>query len=206
MQFIGKNVIMPEHQQALNYALRHLQNRLSPRLTYHNLWHTEDDVLPGCRRLADLTGVAEAERGVLEIAAAFHDIGFVESYMDHEQVGANTAVQILPSFGYSSAEIEQVVGMIMATRLPQTPHNMLEEIIADADLDVLGRPDFLARNGCLREELANYGREIPLPQWYESQLAFLENHTYFTWGARQLRNEQKRQNMALLRQKCHMLL
>ena len=32
--------------------------------------------------------------------------------------------------------------MIMATRLPQSPHGLLQEILADADLDVLGSAVF----------------------------------------------------------------
>lgn len=54
------------------------------------------------------------------------------------------ARQYLPHFGYTGDEIEQVCDIIMATQMPQNPHNHLGQIICDADLDYLGRNDFLS--------------------------------------------------------------
>ena len=34
----------------------------------------------------------------------------------------------LPEYGYSTGQIDRICGMIMATQIPQTPHNKLEEI------------------------------------------------------------------------------
>ena len=196
-----KIVTAPEHKQAIAYAFNRLQSELSPRLTYHNYWHTKEDVVPGCQRISNLMGIDEEERALLEVSAAFHDIGFVESNRDHELIGAKIATQVLPTFGYSEREIKLVAGMILATRLPQSPHNLLEEILADADLGVLGRPDFLARNACLRQELANYGNEIQSKQWVEGQITFLEKHIYFTPAAKMLYDPLKQQNIAVLKEK-----
>ncbi len=145
-------MIRPDYRQAIAYAFNRLRNELSPKLTYHNFWHTREDVLPGCQRLAHQIGVSEAEMNLLEVSVAFHDLGFVEDYVNHELIGARIAAQTLPNFGFSEREITAVMGMIMATRLPQTPRNLLEEIMADADLGVLGRNDFFERNASLREE------------------------------------------------------
>lgn len=190
-----------KYKQAINYALNGLQNELPAELTYHNYWHTKEDVLPSCQRIAVLMGVDEADLALLEVGAAFHDIGFIKQSRDHELIGTKIAAQILPTFSYSEYEIKLVTGMIMATRLPQSPHNLLEEILADADLDLLGRPDFFARNVCLQQELTNYGYELHLKQWYEAQLAFLEQHTYFTPAAQKLRNAGKQQNIDIVKGK-----
>ncbi|GAB4579313.1 MAG: hypothetical protein Fur0022_20510 [Anaerolineales bacterium] len=195
------NAQISPSMQAIYDTFNLLRKDLSPKLVYHNLWHTTDEVLPGCAQLAQYTGVSEEDWGLLEVAAAFHDIGFIESYTNHEIVGARIAVQRLPQYGFGDREIERVMGMILATRLPQSPRNLLEEILADADLDVLGRPDFLTRNAALRQEWANFGREPPLEQWYEGQLAFLRSHNYFTPAARMLRNERKKKNITLLEDK-----
>lgn len=192
---------MPNISQAIDFALNQLRRELPEKLTYHNLWHTEEDVLPGSIRFAQHSGVSEEDLRLLEVAAAFHDLGFTETYANHELVGTRIAAQVLPGLGFSGRQIETVMGMIMATRLPQSPRNLLEEILADADLDVLGRADFLSRNEALRQEWANYGRETPLEQWYEGQLAFLKNHTYFTPAARMLRNETKKKNIRILEEK-----
>lgn len=191
----------PQYTQAVSFALARLRNELSPKLVYHSLWHTTHEVIPGSARIAQHTGVSEDDLHLLEVAAAFHDVGFTEDYANHEIVGARIVAQVLPEYGFTSRHIEQVMGMIIATRLPQSPRSLLEEIIADADLDVLGRADFLSRNEALRQEWMNFGRETPLEQWYEGQLAFLRNHNYFTPAARMLRNEMKKKSISILEEK-----
>ncbi|GAB4581787.1 MAG: hypothetical protein Fur0022_45370 [Anaerolineales bacterium] len=195
----------PQYQPAIQFALKRLQSELSPKLTYHNAWHTIHDILPGSARLAQHTGVSEDDLRLLEVAAAFHDLGFTEGYANHEMIGARIVAQILPNYDFSVRQIECIMGMIIATRLPQAPRNLLEEILADSDLDVLGREDFFARNEALRQEWMNYGRETPLEQWYEGQLAFLRSHTYFTPAARMLRNEMKKKNIAAIEEKLRAL-
>jgi uncharacterized protein len=195
------NAHIPPSMQAIYDGFNLLRRDLSPKLVYHNLRHTTDEVLPSCAQLAQDAGVSEEDWALLEVAAAFHDIGFIESYTNHEIVGARIAAQMLPLYGFRDREIERVMGMILATRLPQSPRNLLEEILADADLDILGRADFLTRNVALRQEWANFGRETPLEQWVEGQLAFLRSHNYFTPAARLLRNEHKKKNMAFLESK-----
>jgi predicted metal-dependent HD superfamily phosphohydrolase len=193
--------LFPNYTQAFQFALGRLRSELPEKLTYHNLWHTTDDVLPGSVRLAQHTGIAEEEMRLLEVAAVFHDLGFTEAYANHELVGTRIVAQVLPAWGFSERQVERVMGMIMATRLPQAPRNLLEEILADADLDVLGRADFFSRNEALRQEWANHGLETPLQQWYEGQLAFLKSHTYFTPAARMLRNDTKKKNIRILEEK-----
>lgn len=195
----------PDYQAAVAYSLDRLRQELSPRLAYHNLWHTEKDVIPGCVRLAQHSGVTEEELCLLETAAAFHDLGYSESTINHEIIGVRIAAQVLPRFNFANEDIDRIIGMIMATRLPQSPRSRLEEILADADLDVFGRSDFFARNEALRQEWAAFGREVDLKPWLEGQLAFLRSHRYFTPAARMLRDEMKEKNMQMLEEKLREL-
>ena len=87
----------------------------------------------------------------------------------------------------------------MATVVPQAPKTILEQIMADADLDVLGRDDFMFRNNNLRRELAFFGKEFTDTQWFSGQLKFVESHVYFTATARKLRNEVQAKNVAELK-------
>lgn len=193
-----KFMSQPNYRGAIAHALKRLKNDLPITLTYHNLWHTQEEVMPACLKFAQLLDVAEADLRLLEVAAAYHDLGFVEDRVNHELIGARMIGQTLPQFGFSDAQIERIIGMVMATRLPQSPRNLLEEILADADLDVLGRPDFMIRNAILREEWANYNQTVSIKTWYQRQVAFMREHTYFTAVAQMLRNESKLQNIALL--------
>ena len=149
-------------------------------------------------RLAAQEGVTGEALLLLRTAAYFHDLGFVEQREQHEAIGARVAGEALPHFGYRPDQIALIEGMIMATRLPQTPHTLLERILADADLDVCGRDDFLALNGCLRAELAAAGNSVGDREWYSEQIRFLRSHRYWTAAARAERDEVKRANIAAL--------
>ena len=51
----------PDYAQAIAHAYDHLERELSPDLTYHNYWHTREDVVPSCVRLGQHTGISEEE-------------------------------------------------------------------------------------------------------------------------------------------------
>lgn len=185
----------PNYQAAIAYAIETLNNELPPFLTYHSAWHTTDDVLPAAMLFAQLSGVSDDEQRLLEVAAAFHDIGFVYTLEEHEHKGVEVVGEVLPQYRFSAAQITHIQNLILATRLPQSPQNLLEMILADADLDLLGRDDFFERNRALRQELENLGKEMSDKAWYEGQLKFLEAHKYFTATAEQVRGEGKRKHI-----------
>jgi uncharacterized protein len=189
----------PDYEGARQYALTRLREELAPELTYHNRFHTRDDVLAAVRRLAAMIHIGEEETRLLEIAALYHDLGFVVQRQEHERAGADIAAQVLPGLSFSPSQIATIEGMIAATRLPQSPHTLLEEILADADLDVLGRDDFLPRNRALQAELAALGTTLTDEEWYSDQLRFVQNHRYFTSAAHALRAEGKERNIEKLR-------
>lgn len=185
----------PDFQAAQNYAIERITRELSADLRYHSLDHTCCEVVPAVERLAALEGVAGEELVLLRTAAYFHDIGFLAGYADHEHHGIALSTTILPRFGYCPTQVQTVAAMILATRLPQKPRTLCESILADADLAVLGRPDFLARNADLRAEQATLGKTVNDAAWYYSQVAFLRSHRYWTSSARMLHDQQKLQNL-----------
>jgi predicted metal-dependent HD superfamily phosphohydrolase len=77
----------------------------------------------------------------------------------------------------------------------------MEEILADADLDVLGRQDFQTRNEALRAEMAASGINLSDEQWIRTQLRVLQDHHYFTEAARDLRGEGKRKNIRAMEER-----
>jgi uncharacterized protein len=189
--------------EAREYVLSRLATELSERLTYHCLAHTRDDVIPAAMRLAKLASLGEADTLLLEVGALFHDLGFVEQRDGHERIGVRIARSVLPTYGVSAPELDVIEGLIMATKLPQSPRTLLEQLIADADLDVLGRDDFFTINEALRLEMEAAGFPSTLEAWQRAQLAFLEGHTYFTAVAGALRNAGKQRNIVCLRERLH---
>jgi uncharacterized protein len=189
----------PDYEGAQRYALERLERELSPSLSYHSLWHTRDEVAVRAKRLAQEEGLSTEIQQLIGSAACFHDIGFVLQLTDHEIVSARIAAEVLPHFGFLPAHIASVQGMILATQVPQRPHNRLEQILADADLDVLGRDDFFSRNRALRAELAKCGVTTTDDLWYPQQLQFLQLHRYYTKTACCERLQTKQRNAERLR-------
>jgi uncharacterized protein len=189
----------PDFERARQYAVDRLKLQLAPELTYHTIWHTCDDVVPAVERLAARECIRGGDLLLLKTAAYFHDIGFVERRVEHEAAGVGIARTVLPAFGYDEAALDMVDVMIMATRLPQNPPGALAAILADADLDVLGREDFWQRNELLRAELAVLDRPMSDEEWLRGQLRFLEQHRYWTAAARELRDSGKQAHIAELR-------
>jgi uncharacterized protein len=183
---------------AIHYALKRLERELLPGYYYHSVVHTRDDVVPAAERLASLLGLDGEELLLLRTAAYYHDLGYVEQRAAHEAVGVQIAEVVLPRFGYQPAQIEAIGALIMATRLPQSPRNLPQQILADADLDILGRADFFSRNRALRAELAAFGQQFGDAQWYAEQLRFMQAHRYWTEPARSLRDSYKQGNCEAL--------
>lgn len=192
----------PDFKAAKIYVLNRLERELSPKLVYHSISHTRDNVVPTSQCLARMEGLDEHTCELLQTAACFHDIGFIEQYVDHEEVGTRIAAEILPGFSYSPRDIRTIQKIILATKLPQSPQSLPEKILADADLDVLGREDFLKRNRDLRMEMEAFGICFEDGEWYDSQLRFLQSHHYWTRAAQRMRRKTELINIGLLENLC----
>ena len=168
-------------------VLTELRTGLSSHLTYHSVQHTLD-VMEQADAIANREGILDADEFLLiKLAALYHDTGFLEVYKGHEEVSCVKATRELTAVGLGDAAIQRICGMIMATKIPQQPHNLLEQILADADLDYLGRTDFLSISNKLRTEFIDHKIVDTDAAFDALQLRFLESHSYFTSSSRALR-------------------
>jgi uncharacterized protein len=182
------------HRPESEYILQKLTKELPSGLHYHSVKHTLD-VYNTAAMIASNEGISSRDTGLLLVAALFHDSGFLFQSKGHEAISCNIATEVLPGFGYSSADIEQICLMIAATKIPQNPHSLLESIICDADLDYLGRDDFFETGNGLYLEMLQEGTITNENEWNRLQVDFLRQHTYFTRTSQQLRNDKKEQNL-----------
>lgn len=189
-----------DFKAAKQFILKKLKKELPQSLTYHSIRHIKD-VYKAAKMLARMEGIAGEDRTLLFTAVLFHDSGFLWQHYRHEEVSCEIAEKYLPDFGYSPEQIKRICGMIMATRVPQTPHNKLEEIICDADLDYLGREDFFKIGDGLYAELRMYGMLNNEREWNKVQAQFLNKHNYFTESAKRLRKEKKEHFTAMIEKK-----
>jgi ABC-type sulfate transport system substrate-binding protein len=68
----------------------------------------------------------------------------------------------------------------MATAIPQSPNNKLEEIIADADLEYLGSDKAAELARQLFRELKSLNPDLQEEDWKKIEIDFLTTHRYFT--------------------------
>jgi hypothetical protein len=182
--------------------LSRLENELDPRLGYHNLSHTLD-VLEQAEIIAKQENVNdEHDILLLKTAAVFHDSGFLFVYKNHEEKGCEIASEYLEKL-FSKEDIKTVCGMIMATKIPQTPHTLLEQIICDADLDYLGRDDFEPISKHLYKEFITF-KIIPEDIiWDHIQIKFFEMHHYFTHTSISKRNRKKLKHLNIIKERSN---
>ncbi|ASU31983.1 HD domain-containing protein [Mucilaginibacter xinganensis] len=181
-----------------NFIIQRLKTELPGHLVYHNADHAKD-VYDAAKHIAEAQGIAGEELTLLLTAAYYHDSGFLIKAEGHEEESCRIARETLPYYGYTRDEIAKICGMILATRLPQSPQNLLEEILADADLDNLGRDDFFIISERLFLESLYLGKAATKDEWNGQQINFMENHRYFTKSAINLRQAKKDANLGRIK-------
>lgn len=177
-----------EYDKIKKTILKNLKDNLPKHLSYHSVMHVKD-VIDSVEKIAKSEGVNQEDLILLKAAALFHDTGFLYGAKDHEEKSCEIAQEYLPNYGYSQSQIDKIKGMIMATKIPQSPNNHLEQILADADLDYLGRDDFFTIGDKLFDELTMFGIVNSERDWNLLQEKFLENHHFFTQTAINNRNQ-----------------
>ncbi|MBO7477920.1 MAG: HD domain-containing protein [Salinivirgaceae bacterium] len=180
-------------------VLNMLEEKLPKNLYYHNLKHTID-VTTQVEIIGRHEGISDEEMLLLKTAALFHDTGFTRTYKDHEEAGCVIAREYLPKYDYTPEQIDFICNLIMKTKLPPKPVALLEQIICDADLDYLGRADFIPVSGNLYRELRERGAiEDDIDKWNMMQIKFIEGHQYFTNSAKQMRDVNKNNQLEAIR-------
>ncbi len=192
-------ILEQNYNKVMEYVWERLNKELDHRLYYHNINHTQNDVLPAAERLAEKEGIKGDALYLLLTGVLLHDIGYIEQYENNEPIAARIAGEVLHGYGYEPDQIELITNIILSTRMPQKPKTLLEEIMCDADLDSLGREDFHDLGMKLHREHIEFNISTSKNEWFHQQLTFLEDHTYFTNAARELRNEGKSRNIDKLR-------
>jgi class 3 adenylate cyclase/predicted metal-dependent HD superfamily phosphohydrolase len=186
---ITPNHLFNVRKLALNFSImqeelfEQMQRDLPKNLYYHNIKHTTDAIY----KVTDIgikEKVSEEDLLLLRCAALYHDSGFMASYKNNEEIGARLAHHAMAKYNFSREQVDKVKEIILATRVPQNPHNLLEEIMCDADLDYLGRPDFIPISQNLFRELFERGMIDSIEQWNKMQYEFITNHHYFTETAK----------------------
>ena len=181
------------------YVTLFFKEKIPKQYVYHDLTHTQD-VVRACRQIGLTFGLPMDDMETLQVAAWFHDTGYDLGPDNHEERSAEYATEFLKNLPFSNARMGVVTGCIRATKLPQRPISLLEQIIGDADLSHLGDKSYWMRTARVRQELViNQSRLMSEEEWLDFELAFMLGHEYHTDVAKELFGKRKFKHIMQLR-------
>lgn len=166
--------------KAEEYVLSILYKKSPQEDVYHDVSHTQEVILSS-KTIGRAEKLSDSDMEIVQLAACFHDLGYVDTSNGHEEKSANYAREFLQNENYPLKKIEIVCGCILATKVPQKPKNKLEEVLCDADLSHLGKKNFINRNDLFRLEFEfHFGRSLSEQEWLEKSIEFISSHRFFT--------------------------
>ncbi len=181
------------------YAKSFFKKNLPDKIFYHDLKHTSE-VVDAAEEIGRAMDLKDEELETVMIAAWFHDTGYFRGQKNHEMKSKEIAADFLRSRGISEKKIADVGGCIIATKIPQRPTNIMEEVLCDADLYHLSTEEFFNKSELLRKEFSITGEdEIENNEWLKTTIKFLKKHSFFTDYARKKLLPNKNENLEKLR-------
>ena len=142
------------------------------------------------------------EKEIVQLAGWFHDTGYITKCFGHEEESKTLAKIFLLKNQFPLEKIVRVMECIDATKIPKYTNDSLDEILCDADFTHLSTKNYLNRLQELRKEWSlilkiNYSDS----KWWEMNLAFLENHQYFTQYGKEVLEKGKQKNLVLIKKR-----
>lgn len=182
-------------EQSRLFVTSLLTKNLSDCFCYHNLRHTQE-VVKYARFLCEKENMDQKNRQLIELAAWFHDTGFVEDYANHERESAKIATDFLEKTFLKNTDIELINDFILATKLYSEKKNQGCKILSDADCFHFGLSNFTARSICLKRERELISQvSLSLKQFLAGSIMFLDQHEFFTDYGIQTLEKGKQENL-----------
>ncbi|RYG44941.1 MAG: HD domain-containing protein [Chitinophagaceae bacterium] len=188
---------------AEHYVVSFFSQKIGKDFVFHSFEHTREVVLH-TELIAGNYELSEEDHTAVVIAAWFHDTGYYAGLKKtHEDESRKLAGEFLRQHNAPQSLIEKVLGCITATKMPQSPTNLIEQIICDADLFHLGSKTFKEKNKLLRQEINNIEENsIGKKEWVNLNIEFLSRHRYFTEYAREMLEPVKQDHLQALVEKA----
>lgn len=188
-------------QDTEDFIREYFAENVPAKFVFHDFEHTVQTVA-AVRLLGEGFQLDERELLIIQLATWFHDTGYAQGPEDHEERSCGIAGRFLTG-KLPAEDIETVLTCIRATKVPQRPTNLLEQVICDADLSHLGMDIYWQRTGKLRQEFVlTRNRIMSEEEWVDFELNFMLGHEYHTVVAQELFNKRKAKHIQqLLKQK-----
>ncbi|AZA79286.1 HD domain-containing protein [Chryseobacterium sp. G0186] len=188
--------------KAKNYVEILFKDKLSSVYFYHNFIHTAYTVNKA-EEIMKNTPVSEEDQEKVLVALWFHDTGYIECAMNHEERSVEIMKTFLQQENYPESYIADVEKLILATKITYQPQGLLEKIVKDADFSHFAGHDYNDISDALRKEweLTNV-RCFSNDEWNAGNLDMLKNkHTFFTDYAKENWEPLKKKNIKKIEKK-----
>jgi predicted metal-dependent HD superfamily phosphohydrolase len=183
---------------AEQYVKTFFEENISPDYVFHNFAHVQA-VVDSVLEIGQGYELPQHDLTLLQLAAWFHDLGYDKGPANHEERSVQYAEKFLQEHNFSAEDIAVVRSCIYATKVPQHPDNLLEEIVCDADMSHLGKESYWDRCGRIRQELLVTQQMIMSEQeWVDFEINFMQQHRYHTPIATELYDERKQKHIRQL--------
>ncbi len=141
------------------------------------------------------------ETRALELAALFHDVGYLANYENHESEGNRIFLTFAQNHGLASDLQHLVTQLIDSTKKTHRNFsNPLAKIMHDIDRAAMGMPGFIEQGLKLRKEWEHLkGLETNDREWFEFQVQYLEKTTFKTGYGVSTYNTQRIENLQNLK-------
>ncbi len=197
-----KHFNTPFLQEVKNYVIEFIRDHFPEHICYHNIEHAQD-IAEAVEIIGNASGISDSDLEILLTAAWFHDTGYYLGCNNHEQASADIAEDFLSGKGKDLRFKKDVINCILATKMPQTPDNLLEKIICDADLYHLGTEKFIEKSELLRREFSYFNKNMTPQGWLSQSRDFIATHRYHTpYGQEHLYPKLKK-NLEILKSKIN---
>ncbi len=188
-------------RSAQKHVFQFFKEKLKYIYVYHDYTHTFETA-EAVEELGLGNGLKKKEIEMVQLAAWFHDTGYVDTVEGHEQASLKYARAFLEEHEYPEEKIEIIENCILATKMPQSPQNIYEEVLCDADLYHLGNKNFFDKSNLLRIEWENTNKlDGDGVENLKFELDFLNQHRYHTPFAQLNLNQRKFKNITELKKR-----
>lgn len=191
---------------AENYVVNLFKNKLSSLYNYHNIDHTTS-VVNSIDNLSKSYNLSDFEKETLLIAAWFHDTGYINGGLNHEEKSIEIVTQFLDDNNLDQKYKDAIASIIDATKFHVLPTNDLQKIMKDADYNHIGSEKYFETSDLLRKEWEEVDAKIYSDlQWLELNLEMLtKSHEFYTPYALENWQPQKEKNIKIIEEKIKAL-
>jgi predicted metal-dependent HD superfamily phosphohydrolase len=199
-----KDFSTPLLQKTKEYVAGYIADNFTEKICYHNIDHTLA-VVSACEKIGAHCKISKNDLEIIIIAAWFHDTGYYLGCENHEKASADIATKFLTDERIDPEEITKIVNCILSTKIPQTPKNILEKILCDADLFHLATECYFDKSELLWLEFTLHNQKISHEYWLNLSKDFFEEHEFHTAYGKEFLLPLQEKNLTLIKTKIREL-